>query len=99
MTKFTSAFAAGLLAAVAMTPAAALAATPKDTLVIATSIDDIVSIDPAEAFGFSGGDLLQNTHDRLVELEPKDPSAGYAPGPAASRTVSKHAETRGGKEW
>ncbi|HEY9569248.1 MAG TPA: ABC transporter substrate-binding protein [Thalassobaculum sp.] len=89
MTKFTSAFAAGLLAAVAMTPAAALAATPKDTLVIATSIDDIVSIDPAEAFEFSGGDLLQNTYDRLVELDPKDLSAGYVPGLAASWKVSE----------
>src|SRR3546814_3657359 len=70
MTKFTSAFAAGLLAAVAMTPAAALAATPKDTLVIATSIDDIVSIDPAEAFEFSGGDLLQNrSEEHTSELQ------------------------------
>ena len=42
MTKFTSAVAAGMLAAVAMTSTAALAATPKDTIVIATSIDDIV---------------------------------------------------------
>src|SRR3546814_7840881 len=72
-----------------MTPAAALAATPKDTLVIATSIDDIVSIDPAEAFEFSGGDLLQNTYDRLVELDPKDLSAGYVPGLAASWKVSE----------
>ncbi len=84
MTKFTSAFAAGMLAAVAMTSTAALAATPKDTLVVATSIDDIVSLDPAEAFEFSGGDLLQNTYDRLIELDPKNLSAGYQPGLASS---------------
>jgi len=93
MTKFTSAFAASMLAAVAMTSTAALAATPKDTLVIATSIDDIVSIDPAEAFEFSGGDLLQNTYDRLVELDPKNLSAGYVPGLAASWKVSEDGKT------
>src|SRR3546814_12256160 len=71
-----------------MTPAAALAATPKDTLVIATSIDDIVSIDPAEAFEFSGGDLIQNTYDRLVELEPQELSADYVHGVAASWKAS-----------
>jgi peptide/nickel transport system substrate-binding protein len=30
-------------------PAALMAATPADTLVIAAAIDDIVSLDPAEA--------------------------------------------------
>lgn len=93
MTKFTSAFAAGMLAAVAMTSTAALAATPKDTLVVATSIDDIVSLDPAEAFEFSGGDLLQNTYDRLIELDPKNLSAGYQPGLATSYKVSADGRT------
>ncbi len=93
MTKFTSAFAAGMLAVVAMTSTAALAATPKDTLVIATTIDDIVSLDPAEAFEFSGGDLLQNTYDRLVEFDPKNLGAGYQPGLATSWTVSADGRT------
>lgn len=93
MTKFTSAFAAGMLAAVAMTSTAALAATPKDTLVIATSIDDIVSLDPAEAFEFSGGDLLQNTYDHLVEFDPKNLSAGYQPGLATAWKVSEDGKT------
>ena len=93
MTKFTSAFAAGMLAAVAMTSTAALAATPKDTLVVAAAIDDIVSLDPAEAFEFSGGDLLQNTYDRLVEFDPKNLSAGYQPGLAASWKVSEDGRT------
>ncbi len=93
MTKFTSAFAAGMLAVVTMTSTAALAATPKDTLVVATTIDDIVSLDPAEAFEFSGGDLLQNTYDHLIEFDPKNLSAGYQPGLAASWTVSEDGKT------
>lgn len=43
-----------LAAAFALAPLAPLhAATPADTLVVAQNIDDIVSIDPAEAYEFS----------------------------------------------
>ena len=42
MSKFTSAWALGLLAAASFTAPAAYAETPKDTLVIAAAIDDIV---------------------------------------------------------
>ena len=35
-------------------PVTAVAATPKDTLVIALAFDDIISLDPAEAFEISG---------------------------------------------
>jgi len=58
------AFAAALMLGAA--PAALMAATPADTLVIADGIDDIVSIDPAEAFEFSGTDLINNVYDTLV---------------------------------
>ncbi len=57
--------AAGLAAA-----PAARAETPPDTLVIADKIDDIVSLDPAESFEFSGNDMLNNVYDTLVELDP-----------------------------
>ncbi|MCX7243068.1 MAG: hypothetical protein NTV64_04690, partial [Polaromonas sp.] len=33
------------------------AATPKDTLVVAAAFDDIISLDPAEAFEISAGEL------------------------------------------
>ena len=59
---------AGLLVSAA--PTALLAETPADTLVIADAIDDIVSLDPAEAYEFSGLDLNNNTYDGLVELDP-----------------------------
>ncbi len=48
----------------------ALAETPADTLVVADKIDDIVSLDPAESFEFSGNDMLNNIYDTLVELDP-----------------------------
>ncbi|MBA3326036.1 MAG: ABC transporter substrate-binding protein, partial [Rhodobacteraceae bacterium] len=46
------------------------AETPADTLVIADKIDDIVSLDPAESFEFSGNDALNNIYDTLIELDP-----------------------------
>lgn len=51
-------------------PAALFAETPADTLVVAEAIDDIVSLDPAEAYEFSGLDLNNNTYDGLVEIDP-----------------------------
>ncbi|MEO5661404.1 MAG: ABC transporter substrate-binding protein [Polaromonas sp.] len=53
---------------------AALAATPKDTLVIAFAFDDIITMDPAEAFEISAGEVLGNIYDRLVRLDVNDPS-------------------------
>lgn len=69
-------------------PAALLAETPADTLVIADAIDDIVSIDPHEAFEFSGTDMLNNVYDTLVELDPTKPGE-LVPGLAESWDVSE----------
>lgn len=68
-------------------PAALFAATPADTLVIADAIDDIVSIDPAEAFEFSSTDLNNNLYDTLVELDPTKPGE-LVPGLAESWSVA-----------
>jgi peptide/nickel transport system substrate-binding protein len=68
-------------------PAALFAETPPDTLVIADAIDDIVSIDPAEAFEFSGTDLINNVYDSLIELDPLKPGE-LVPGLAESWSVS-----------
>ncbi|MBI1172967.1 ABC transporter substrate-binding protein [bacterium] len=67
-------------------PAALMAATPADTLVIAAAIDDIVSLDPAEAYEFSGLDVVNNTYDGLVEINPK--TLQLEPGLAASWSVA-----------
>jgi peptide/nickel transport system substrate-binding protein len=52
----------------------AWAATPKDTLVVVKNIDDIVSLDPAEAFEFSSGEVVTNIYERLVQYDAKDPT-------------------------
>lgn len=82
-------FAAAPAAAIAMafTASAAFAETPADTLVIADKIDDIVSLDPAESFEFSGNDLLNNVYDTLVELDPAN-LGPLVPGLAESWEVA-----------
>ncbi|MFZ1337635.1 MAG: ABC transporter substrate-binding protein [Paracoccaceae bacterium] len=75
---------AALLSGVA--PVALFAETPADTLVVADAIDDIVSIDPHEAFEFSGVDLNNNTYDSMIELDPAKPGE-LVPGLAESWSV------------
>ncbi len=50
------------------------AATPKDTLVMALAFDDIISLDPAEAFEISAGELMGNGYERLLRYDVSDPS-------------------------
>lgn len=68
-------------------PDSARAETPADTLVIADKIDDIVSLDPAESFEFSGNDLLNNAYDTLIELDPTE-LGPLVPGLAESWDVA-----------
>lgn len=76
-----------LASALAIAPAA-WAETPADTLVVAAAIDDIISLDPAQSFEFSGNDVNQNTYDRLVDFDPLDMDAGFKPSLAESWEVS-----------
>ena len=73
-------------------PVALFAETPADTLVVADAIDDIVSIDPGEAFEFSGVDLNNNTYDTLIELDPSKPGE-LVPGLAESWAVAEDGMT------
>jgi peptide/nickel transport system substrate-binding protein len=59
-------------AALALAGTAAFAETPKDTVVMAKQIDDIISLDPAESFEFSGSEVVANLYDRLVGHDVKD---------------------------
>ena len=52
----------------------AMAETPADTLVEAFAIDDIISLDPGEAFEFSAAEMTANTYSLLVRLDPNDSS-------------------------
>ena len=64
---------------------AVLAATPEGVLVVAQNIDDIVAIDPAQAYEFTSGELVTNIYDRLVQYDAEDPTV-LAPGLASEWT-------------
>ncbi len=53
---------------------AAFAATPADTLVEGFAFDDIISMDPGEAYEISTGEITGNTYSLLVRLDLKDPT-------------------------
>ena len=50
------------------------AVTPKDTLVMAWQFDDIISLDPAEVFEFSGSEVVGNSYETLIGYDLKDVS-------------------------
>lgn len=64
-----TAMAAGL---VALAGTQSIAATPDNALVVAQNIDDIVSIDPAQAYEFSSGEYVANTYDQLIQYDAED---------------------------
>jgi peptide/nickel transport system substrate-binding protein len=70
MRKLVTLAAAVLVAAAGI----AQAATPKDTVVMAKQIDDIISLDPAESFEFSGSEVVGNMYERLIDYDLKDVS-------------------------
>src|SRR3954469_8446346 len=57
-----------------MAAPSAFAETPKDTLVEGFAIDDIISMDPGEAFELSTAEVTGNTYDLLVRLDLSDTS-------------------------
>lgn len=59
-----------LLAGTALQPLATQAATPRDTVVMAKQIDDIITFDPAESFEFSGSEAVGNIYDKLLTFDP-----------------------------
>ena len=65
-----------------------LAQTPRDVVVIGLVIDDIVSLDPQEAFEFGSGEVLGNTYEKLILPDSKDPTQ-IRPQLAASWNVSE----------
>lgn len=71
---------------------AAVADTPPEILVVAQNIDDIVAIDPAQAYEFTSGELVTNTYDRLVQYDAVDTTV-LAPGLATSWEIDADAKT------
>lgn len=52
----------------------ASAETPKDVIVMAYQIDDIISMDPQESFEFSGNEVTGNIYEKLILPDLKDPT-------------------------
>jgi peptide/nickel transport system substrate-binding protein len=95
-------YAVAAVALATMSPAVQ-AATPADTLVIAKQIDDLISLDPAEAYELSGIEVLANSYDRIMRFEPTDVNK-LVPGVAESVEVTDNGRTftfkiRGGQTF
>ena len=69
---------------------AASAATPDDTFVMAKQIDDIISLDPAEVFEFSGNEIITNIYDRADDVRRRGTSPA---GPRRGRELVPSATT------
>jgi peptide/nickel transport system substrate-binding protein len=90
MRKFAACLIGATMLAIGSAPA--YAATPKDTLVMAWQFDDIISLDPAEIFEFSGAEYGAQVYDRLVGYDVDDVSR-IQPAVAESWTVSEDGKT------
>nr|WP_319514083.1 ABC transporter substrate-binding protein [uncultured Cohaesibacter sp.] len=89
-------FKISLLAAAAVVTVTAmptLAETPKSMLVVAERIDDIISLDPAQSFEFTGNEIDRNLYSFLINTDPLDLDAGYGPDLASSWEVSEDGMT------
>lgn len=65
----------------------AIAATPSDTLVVAKYISDLITLDPAEVYEATGGEVVNNVYERLITFDPSDftkPVGGVAESWAVS---------------
>lgn len=85
-----------VLSAAALGPlmyARAFADTPRDTIVMAKRIDDIISLDPQEAFEYSGNEISGNVYEKLVTPDDETPTE-IRPTLAESWTTSPD-----GKLW
>lgn len=91
MKLFRTALLASALA-LPLAPGALMAQTPPGVLVVAQNIDDIVAIDPAQAYEFSSGELVTNIYDRLVQYDAEDTTV-LAPGLAASWETDDESRT------
>lgn len=83
---------AGISLAFSALPAVSRAGTPDDVLVMAKRIDDIISLDPAQVFEFTGAEVIANIYDRLVTFDVDDVSR-LEGGAAASWEISADGRT------
>jgi peptide/nickel transport system substrate-binding protein len=79
--------AAAAVAAVVLQSGLAPAATPRDTLVMAMSLESISSLDPHDGFEPLDAEICVNVYEPLITLDKRDP-AKFWPGVADSWTIS-----------
>jgi peptide/nickel transport system substrate-binding protein len=72
--SFRALSAGAALSLLMMAAPAAFAETPKDTLVEGFAIDDIITMDPGEAFELSTAEVTSNSYSLLVRLDMADTS-------------------------
>ncbi|MFC0407291.1 ABC transporter substrate-binding protein [Roseomonas elaeocarpi] len=65
---------AGVLATPFLPVGGAFAQSPPGVVVIAKQIDDMISVDPAESFEFSGNEVCGACYDKLVANDPEEPT-------------------------
>jgi len=75
------------LALLALAPLAAPAKTPDDQMVVGVSMNNLLSLDPANATGNDVVEIACNVYDFLVELDPGD-TAKVLPGLAESWKIA-----------
>ncbi|MBF9002762.1 ABC transporter substrate-binding protein [Vibrio nitrifigilis] len=84
----TSLLVTSLMLGLGMT-APSYAKTPDNTLVVAQSLDDVTSLDPAQGFELSSVQSFNNLYQRLVQSDPNDPTQ-LKPTLAASWKADQH---------
>jgi peptide/nickel transport system substrate-binding protein len=70
----------------------AFGSAPRDVVVMAMQIDDIISLDPQECFEFSGDEVCNNLYQRLVRPAGSDPGT-LVPDLAERWEISDDART------
>jgi len=83
----------GAVFSLALGPLAAHAETPNDTLVVAQSIDDATSFDPAEGFELTTVQSFNNLYQRLVQSN-RDDGTKIEPALAASWEAGSDGKSR-----
>ncbi|NIY92044.1 ABC transporter substrate-binding protein, partial [Vibrio diazotrophicus] len=72
--------------------APSFAKTPNNTLVVAQSLEDVTSLDPAQGFELTSVQSFNNLYQRLLQSNPSDPTK-LEPTLAESWTAEKHSLT------
>ena len=85
-------FLAGIAMVAMLGTGSSLAATPKNTFVMAKDIADIITMDPAEVFELTTGEIIANIYDRVMMFEPEDLQT-LVGGVAESWEVSNQGKT------